>query len=85
MRPDDLNDFDLLLVADSENLADVRRLDLAGSRHAKIRLLVEYCQDREASHVPDPYYGGQSGFDEVVDLVENACAGLLGHLRTHHL
>lgn len=82
VRPDDLEDFDLLLVADTENLADVRRLDPAGARHGKIRLLVEYCRSSRASHVPDPYYGGQRGFDEVVELVEDACTGLLEELRT---
>ncbi len=79
--PDDLDDFDLLLAADGENLADLRHLDRSGARHGKIRLLVEYCREKEASHVPDPYYGGQRGFDEVVELVEDACAGLLAELR----
>jgi protein-tyrosine phosphatase len=85
VRPDDLDDFDLLLVADQENLSDLHRLDREGVRRSKIRLLVEFCQDREASHVPDPYYGGQKGFDDVVDLVEDACEGLLHHLRKTHL
>ena len=77
----DLDDFDLLLVADRENLADVRRLDPSGQRREKIRLLVEFCENLEASQVPDPYYGGQRGFDEVVDLIEDACGGLLGNIR----
>lgn len=81
VTPDDLDDFDLLLVADQENLADLHRLDGTGTRREKIRLLVEYCRDREASHVPDPYYGGQRGFDDVVDLVEDACEGLLTELH----
>jgi len=85
VTPDDLDHFDLLLVADQENLSDLHRLDQAGIRREKIRLLVEFCQDREASHVPDPYYGGQKGFDDVVDLVEDACEGLLHHLRSRHV
>ncbi len=77
----DLRDFDLILAADRENLADLQRLDPAGRQRDKIRLLVDYCVDQEADHVPDPYYGGQRGFEEVADLVEDACAGLLDHLR----
>ena len=46
-------------------LGDLRRLDRAGSHKEKLRLLVEYCVEKEASHVPDPYYGGQRGFEEV--------------------
>ena len=81
VTPDDLDDFDLLLVADEENLSDVRSLDRSGSRHAKVRLLVDFCQGKEASYVPDPYYGGQGGFEEVVELVEDACGGLLADLH----
>jgi len=77
----DLRDFDLILAADRENLADLVRLDPTGGQQEKIRLLVDYCVNREADHVPDPYYGGQRGFEEVADLVEDACAGLLDHLR----
>lgn len=77
----DLRDFDLILAADQENLADLRQLDRAGEHAAKIRLLVDYCVEKEADHVPDPYYGGQRGFEDVADLVEDACGGLLDELR----
>ena len=81
VSPKDLEDFDLILVADEENLADVRRLAPDGSLWPKIKLLVEYCESHAVPRVPDPYYGGQSGFEEVADLVEDACAGLLIQLR----
>jgi protein-tyrosine phosphatase len=80
ITPQDLDNFDLILVADEENLADVRRLDRDGSRTAKIKLLVEYCESHDSARVPDPYYGGQRGFEEVADLVEDACGGLLRNL-----
>ncbi len=76
----DLDSFDLILVADEENLADVRRLDREGTQAAKIRLLVDYCENHDAPRVPDPYYGGQRGFEDVADLVEDACEGLLKDL-----
>lgn len=81
VRRQDIEDFDLILVADEENLAEVRRLDPDGHRWPKIKLLVDYCETHAAPRVPDPYYGGQSGFEEVADLVEDACAGLLVQLR----
>ncbi len=73
----DLDRFDLILVADQDNLSDVRSLDPNGDTHPKIHLLTRYCTALEADHVPDPYYGGQSGFDRVADIVEDACKGLL--------
>jgi protein-tyrosine phosphatase len=77
----DLAEFDLVLAADEENLADLRRLDREALHRDKIRLLVDYCVEKEATRVPDPYYGGQKGFEEVADLVEDACAGLLEEIR----
>jgi protein-tyrosine phosphatase len=77
----DLAEFDLILAADEENLADLRRLDRERLHHGKVRLLVDYCVEKEATHVPDPYYGGQQGFEEVADLVEDACGGLLEEIR----
>ena len=77
----DLAEFDLILAADEENLADLRRLDRAGIHRDKIRLLTDSCVEKEATYVPDPYYGGQQGFEAVADLVEDACGGLLEEIR----
>jgi protein-tyrosine phosphatase len=77
----DLQNFDLVLVMDSENLANVRALDKAAHFHAKIRRFTDYCTRHETNEVPDPYYGGQEGFDHVADLVEDAAEGLLDTLR----
>lgn len=81
VRAGDLDDFDLILAADQDNLSDLRLLDPDGSHIGKIRLLVDFCEQIEANHVPDPYYGGEAGFEEVADIVEDACGGLLEHLR----
>ena len=77
----DLQNFDLILVMDAENLANVRALDKAAHFQAKIRRFTEYCTRHQAEEVPDPYYGGQEGFDHVADLVEDAAEGLLDTLR----
>ena len=73
----DLASFDLIVTMDEDNLTAVRKLDREGRFHAKIRPLVEFCTAHDAPRVPDPYYGGQHGFKQVVELLEDGCAGIL--------
>jgi protein-tyrosine phosphatase len=83
VRPADFADFDLLLAADRENAADLRAIAPDDAARAKIRLLREFdpASDGRDLDVPDPYYGGPDGFEEVLDLVEAACRGLLEEIR----
>jgi protein-tyrosine phosphatase len=74
---DDLKHFDLIVTMDEANLTDVRRLDKTGALHSKIRPLVSFCKTHDDLRVPDPYYGGQRGFDHVITLLEDGCAGIL--------
>jgi len=83
IRHADLVEFDHILVADDENLQDLIELDASGEFRHKIRLLTDHCVHLCAKHVPDPYYGGQTGFERVADLVEDACQGLLDFLQAH--
>jgi protein-tyrosine phosphatase len=76
----DFHTFDLILAMDSENLADLRRAAPQDAR-AELRLLLEYAGGRSVTAVPDPYYGGRNGFEQVLDLVTEACAGLVEDLR----
>ena len=81
---DDFADFDLLLAMDHENHAELRRRAPDDAARAKVRYLREFdpaSRERGDLEVPDPYYGGARGFDDVLDLVEAACAGLLAELR----
>ncbi len=48
---------------------------------AQLMRLTDFCTHHQASEVPDPYYGGEHGFEAVLDLVEDACQGLLAALR----
>jgi protein-tyrosine phosphatase len=80
----DFDRFDLLLAMDGENLRALRRLAPHADGRAKVRLLREFDPAGSGSaslDVPDPYYGGEDGFDRVLDLVEAACTGLLAELR----
>jgi protein-tyrosine phosphatase len=76
----DFDKFDLILVMDRDNLALVREECPPEHRH-KVRRLTEFCLTHKRAVVPDPYYGGASGFEHVLDLVEDACEGLIHHLQ----
>lgn len=77
----DLVNFDLIVTMDETNLAEVRRLDRSGKLHSKIQPFVSFCRDHDDLRVPDPYYGGQRGFDHVIRLLEDGCAGILDSLE----
>lgn len=77
---DDFDRFDLMLAMDEDNLAELLRLRPAGHANAP-RLLLEFASRTAVREVPDPYYGGPDGFEHVLDLIEDACDGLVEHLR----
>lgn len=73
---EDFDRFDFILAMDAENLEFL--LDYSGAEHReKIRLLLDYSLTREGGEVPDPYYGGPTGFERVLDLIEEAADRLL--------
>jgi protein-tyrosine phosphatase len=79
---DDFARFDLVLALDEENARDLRRLAPNDDARKKIHLLRDFDPAApKGSGVPDPYYGGPEGFDEVFDICLSACQGLLDHLR----
>jgi protein-tyrosine phosphatase len=73
----DLERFDLIVTMDESNLRDVRDLDQSGDLHSKILPLVSFGTAHDDARVPDPYYGGQRGFDHVIHLLEDGCQGIL--------
>ena len=79
---DDLTTFDLVLTMDDDNLSAVRGLAReAGARAtASIEPMLRYAQNFSETEVPDPYYGGEAGFEHVLDLLEDACSNLLDEL-----
>ena len=76
----DLHDFDYVIVMDAENRMDVDRLQASAGGAARVHRLREWDPERSGLDVPDPYYGGVRGFEEVHDIVERSCAALLDHL-----
>lgn len=78
---DDFLEFDLIIGMDDRNLDDLRQLAPTLESEKKICRMTDYCRHHpEADHVPDPYYGGSAGFDLVLNLLEDACQGLLDTL-----
>ena len=79
---DDFSSFDLVLTMDDDNLAAVRGLaKKAGARAtATIKPMLDYARNFSETEVPDPYYGGEAGFEHVLDLLEDACSNLLTEL-----
>ena len=80
VEPRDFEAFDLILAMDRENLS-VLHHRAPPHTHDRVRLFLEFAPDATVTEVPDPYYGGPNGFEEVLDLVEAATRGLLDHLR----
>ena len=80
---EDLETFDYILAMDRDNLRHLQYL--AGSTPARhVQLLLDYAGDWDLDEVPDPYYGGDTGFERVFDMLEAAAAGLLDHIRSRH-
>ena len=80
----DFEDFDLLIAMDRENARELRQRAPEEAERAKVRLLREFDPASASSgdlDVPDPYYGGPSGFEDVFELVSAACEGLLEQIR----
>lgn len=71
--------FDYILAMDRENLASLKRNCPPEHQH-KIRLFLSFSRRFSNLEVPDPYYGGRQGFDQVLDMVEDAAQGLLDEL-----
>ena len=76
----DLGRFDRILTMDNDNLAAVQAL-APGTEQALIEPITRHCRQFGSLEVPDPYYGGEDGFEQVLDLLEDACGGLLDRLR----
>lgn len=75
----DFDHYDLILAADAYNFRDLRSIAPTDELEAKVKMLREFdpMSTPDDLDVPDPYYGGPNGFDDVIDLVEAACRGLL--------
>ena len=80
----DFTRFDYVLAMDHANMAILQKLRPLEQRD-RLGLFLEYASRHQEREVPDPYYGGEDGFERVLDMVEDAAAGLLRHIQKQHL
>ena len=76
----DLDKFDFIVCMDRDNLRNVRKLDIDDEYDDKILLMTDFCTHCTEKEVPDPYYGGDAGFERVLDILEDACNGLFEYV-----
>lgn len=76
----DFEKFDLILAMDKENYRDILALDRSRQYENKVKLMCDFCTKHNFKEVPDPYYGGPEGFNQVIDLLLDACEGLLNYV-----
>lgn len=76
----DFERHDLILAMDWDNLALIQE-ECPAEHLGKVRRLTEFCLKHDSPVVPDPYYGGKDGFEHVLDLVEDACEGVLRYVE----
>ncbi len=79
----DFENFDLILAMDKDNFRDILYQDKQGKYQDKVRLMCDFAREHSDSEVPDPYYGGSDGFNYVIDLLLDACSGLLESLENN--
>lgn len=82
-RPVDVEDFfkfDYIIGMDDRNIDSLKALAPSPEDEKKIYRMVDYCTKHTDTYVPDPYYGGAEGFELVIDLLEDACQGLITSL-----
>lgn len=83
VRAPDFTAFDLILAMDRQNHEDLLAR-CPEPRKDQVRLLLDFARRTGHEEVPDPYYGGLDGFEAVLDLIEDACSGLLEYVQTRH-
>src|SRR5687767_3350019 len=77
LTAEDLHRFDYVIAMDGQNHANIARLQVSCAGGCRVHLLREWDPEADRPDVPDPYYGGERGFDEVHDIVERSSAALL--------
>jgi protein-tyrosine phosphatase len=79
-RPDDFDKFDLILVADAQVYNELMRFVRNESDKLKVDFIMNVIKPGSNVGVPDPYYGGQDGFEKVFDMLDRACEVLIGQV-----
>lgn len=76
----DMEHYDLILAMDKDNFDGAISLARGDAQRSKVKMFCAYCTEHQVNEVPDPYYGGDRGFEDVMNLIEDGCRGLLQSL-----
>ncbi|MCF6295080.1 MAG: low molecular weight phosphotyrosine protein phosphatase [Flavobacteriaceae bacterium] len=79
----DFDAFDYIYAMDSENFNNIVNLARNSEDVSKVKLILEELNDSSITNVPDPYYGGEQGFENVYQLLDEACTSIVNKLTTH--
>jgi len=77
----DFDQFNMIIGMDEQNIRDLKALARTPKDAQKLYKMTDFCRKSDYDSVPDPYYGGERGFEVVLDILEDACQGLLDHLK----
>ncbi|PIQ09381.1 MAG: protein tyrosine phosphatase [Ignavibacteriales bacterium CG18_big_fil_WC_8_21_14_2_50_31_20] len=80
IKLNDFERFNFIIAMDRDNYRNILALDVEGKYKDKVKLMMDFAIEHSDNDVPDPYYGGEQGFEYVLDLLEDACLGLLKHI-----
>ena len=78
----DFAEFDMIIGMDNQNIADLKRMAITDEEAGKIYRMTDFCRENTVKEVPDPYYGGDEGFEFVLDLLEDAVSGIFQFCST---
>lgn len=78
----DFENFDYIIAMDESNYNDLHSFDYSKKYENKIFMMTDFAKNGNYREVPDPYYSGPEGFELVLDILEDACAGLLEEIKT---
>jgi len=81
IRPDDLMKFDYIVAMDDDNLKNIFNIDSSGIFRKKIFKITQFSSDKRVKEVPDPYYGGSQGFENVLNILEDSCKNFLSFIK----
>jgi protein-tyrosine phosphatase len=84
LKTSDFEEFEYIIGMDDDNMRNMKPFMRNTKFAEKVSKMTDYCTKSNPGSVPDPYYGGSAGFEQVLDILEDACKGLLNHIRNEH-
>lgn len=81
IKPEFFDRFDLIFVADQKVLNELYKFAEKPEHKAKMHFITHFSTAFKGQEIPDPYYQGEAGFEQVLDMLEDSCEGILAHIK----